>query len=90
MVLLYAIDKTRQQQPLDLDLLQQITARVALAMHSLLKLKEVKKNLPVSEYIEIEDTYQHYQIFDDIISQSENMNQVLIKSRWWPIVIARF
>ncbi|WP_086982372.1 sigma 54-interacting transcriptional regulator [Vibrio aphrogenes] len=75
--LLYAIDKTRQQQPLDLDLLQQITARVALAMHSLLKLKEVKKNLPVSEYIEIEDTYQHYQIFDDIISQSENMNQVL-------------
>lgn len=75
--LLYSIEQNSQQQPLDIDLLQQISARVALAMHSLIKHKEVKKNQPIAEFIEVEETYQHFQIFDDIISQSETMNQVL-------------
>ncbi|MFV0574960.1 MAG: sigma 54-interacting transcriptional regulator [Vibrio sp.] len=75
--LLYSVEQKQEQQPLDIDLLQQISARVALAMHSLIKHKEEKKNQPISEFIQIEETYQQYQIFDDIISQSETMNQVL-------------
>ncbi|MGR5298845.1 sigma-54 interaction domain-containing protein [Vibrio mediterranei] len=75
--LLYSIEQNSKQPPLELELLQQISARVALAMHSLLKHKEDKKNHPVSEFIEVEETYQHYLIFDDIISQSETMNQML-------------
>jgi len=75
--LLYSLDEPAKNSDLDLSLLEQIAARVALAIHSLIKQQEAERQHVQGDFIHIEDTYQHHQIFDDIISQSEAMNQVL-------------
>jgi len=62
---------------IDVDTLQQIAARVALAMHSVSMHEAHTKFIPKSDYVPIEDNYERHLIFDDIISQSESMNQVL-------------
>ncbi|ASA55439.1 sigma 54-interacting transcriptional regulator [Vibrio gazogenes] len=73
----YMLHKNDQNVALDLDLLQQIAARVAMAMHSLSVHETHTKVLPKSEYISIESKDEKQRIFDDIISQSEAMNRVL-------------
>ncbi|KUI96620.1 sigma 54-interacting transcriptional regulator [Vibrio sp. MEBiC08052] len=73
----YMLHKKDQDVALDLDLLQQIAARVAMAMHSLSVHETHTKVLPKSEYISIASKDEKQRIFDDIISQSEAMNRVL-------------
>ncbi|WP_199911701.1 sigma 54-interacting transcriptional regulator [Dongshaea marina] len=63
--------------PDDVVLFGQIAARVALAMHSLKVHEARSKTRAGGKYISIEDSYMEHAIFDDIISQSEAMNQVL-------------
>ncbi|WHR51859.1 sigma 54-interacting transcriptional regulator [Vibrio furnissii] len=73
----YMLRDAAQLQEIDVALLQQIAARVALSMHSLRESQHSAQSLPKSTDILIDETYEHYQIFDDIISQSEVMSQVL-------------
>nr|WP_269458748.1 sigma 54-interacting transcriptional regulator [Photobacterium damselae] len=75
----YMKRETVNYQQYDIELVQQIASRVALAMHSI---KAHQASLPrtvTEQYVSIEDSYDEHAIFDDIISQSEAMNQVLEK-----------
>lgn len=73
----YMMRQDKQMQSMDIDTLQQVAARVALAMHSVNVHEAHTKMMPKSEYVSIEDSYDKHLIFDDIISQSESMNKVL-------------
>lgn len=63
----------------DVELFMPIAARVAMAIHSLKVHQAIIRTAPKTDYITIEDSYTEHAIFDDIISQSEVMNQVLEK-----------
>ncbi|NAW69525.1 sigma 54-interacting transcriptional regulator [Vibrio sp. V28_P6S34P95] len=73
----YMLSDAAQLQEIDIALMQQIAARVALSMHSLRGSQHSTHSQAKSTDILIEETYDHYQIFDDIISQSEVMSNVL-------------
>lgn len=73
----YMRDELQPGLALNTEMLWQISARVAMAMHGLSVHEAHIKQMTESEYIPIEDNYDCFQIFDDIISQSEAMNQVL-------------
>jgi formate hydrogenlyase transcriptional activator len=75
--IVYMLHEAQQKQSPDIILLQQIAARVAMAMHSLSIYEAHTKALPKSEYITIEDQDDKHLIFDDIVSRSEAMNRVL-------------
>ena len=64
-------------QPGDIELFKQISARVALAMHSIKVHQSATPHRSQTKFISIEDSYDEHAIFDDIISQSEVMNKVL-------------
>ncbi|SHO55593.1 sigma 54-interacting transcriptional regulator [Vibrio quintilis] len=73
----YVMQKCVEAQWCKIELLQQVAARVAMAMHSLSVHEAHTKVIPKNEYISIEAHDERHQIFDDIISQSEAMNRVL-------------
>ena len=64
-------------QPGDIELFKQISARVALAMHSIKVHQSATPHRSQTKFISVEDSYDEHAIFDDIISQSEVMNKVL-------------
>ncbi|WP_232610669.1 sigma 54-interacting transcriptional regulator [Photobacterium phosphoreum] len=66
-----------QFQSSEIELFKQISARVALAMHSIKVHQSAIPHRPQTKFISIEDSYDEHAIFDDIISQSEVMNKVL-------------
>ncbi|SMY36306.1 Formate hydrogenlyase transcriptional activator [Photobacterium malacitanum] len=61
----------------EIELFKQISARVALAMHSIKVHQSAIPHRSQTKFISIEDSYDEHAIFDDIISQSEVMNKVL-------------
>ena len=66
-----------QFQLADIELFKQISARVALAIHSIKVNQSAIPQRSQIKFINIEDGYNDHAIFDDIISQSEVMNKVL-------------
>ncbi|SMY38277.1 sigma 54-interacting transcriptional regulator [Photobacterium andalusiense] len=66
-----------QFEPSEIELFKQISARVALAMHSIKVHQSAIPHRSQTKFISIEDSYDEHAIFDDIISQSEVMNKVL-------------
>ena len=61
----------------EIELFKQISARVALAIHSIKVHQSATPHRSKTKFISIEDSYDEHTIFDDIISQSEVMNKVL-------------
>lgn len=66
-----------QFQPSEIELFKQISARVALAIHSIKVHQSATPHRAQTKFISVEDSYDEHAIFDDIISQSEVMNKVL-------------
>ncbi|PSU98101.1 sigma 54-interacting transcriptional regulator [Photobacterium kishitanii] len=66
-----------QFEPSEIELFKQISARVALAMHSIKVHQSATPHRSQTKFISVEDSYDEHAIFDDIISQSEVMNKVL-------------
>ncbi|PST91570.1 AAA family ATPase [Photobacterium sp. NCIMB 13483] len=66
-----------QFQQTEIELFKQISARVALAIHSIKVHQSATPHRPQTKFISIEESYDEHAIFDDIISQSEVMNKVL-------------
>lgn len=66
-----------QFQPTEIELFKQISARVALAIHSIKVYQSTTPHRALTKFISVEDGYDEPAIFDDIISQSEVMNKVL-------------
>ncbi|MGR5229435.1 sigma 54-interacting transcriptional regulator [Photobacterium damselae] len=75
----YMKRETLNYQQYDIELVQQIASRVALAMHSIKAHQATLPRTETEQYVSIEESYDEHAIFDDIISQSEAMNQVLEK-----------
>ncbi|MZI92646.1 AAA domain-containing protein [Vibrio sp. CAIM 722] len=73
----YMMRDDKQMPSMDIDTLQQVAARVALAMHSVNVHEAHSKMMPKGQYESIDESYDNHLIFDDIISQSESMNRVL-------------
>ncbi len=67
----------KNYQAADVELFQQIAARVALAMHSIKTHQASIPSRPTTKFVNIADDMGDHVIFDDIISQSEVMNKVL-------------